>query len=102
MSTIIKWKMLICSDQTKWLNVSVQLQQWDKSGKLKARRTPPNGCYYTEHQYLAYIGHADELKKHRRVACVLAMIGLSAKPQRFNHTACGVESSWSITSGRAN
>ncbi|EEN79655.1 hypothetical protein HMPREF0539_2195 [Lacticaseibacillus rhamnosus LMS2-1] len=78
MSTIIKWKMLICSNQTKWLNASVSLQKWDKSRKFKAHIAPTNRCYDTEDQHLACIGHADESKKHRPVAYVLAMIGLSA------------------------
>lgn len=39
------------------LGVTVRtLQKWDCSGKLPAYRTPTNRRYYTEEQYLAYIG----------------------------------------------
>ena len=39
------------------LNVSVRtLQRWDNSGKLKAKRTPTNRRYYTENQYLQFLG----------------------------------------------
>ena len=39
------------------LGVSIKtLQRWDNSGKLKAKRTPSGHRYYTEDQYLSYIG----------------------------------------------
>lgn len=39
------------------LNISVKtLQRWDNSGKLKAMRTPTNRRYYTENQYLQFLG----------------------------------------------
>lgn len=39
------------------LGVSIKtLQRWDNTGKLPARRTPSNQRYYTEDQYLDYIG----------------------------------------------
>ena len=39
------------------LNVSVKtLQRWDNTNKLKAFRAPSNRRYYTQDQYLAYIG----------------------------------------------
>ena len=39
------------------LNVSVRtLQRWDNSGKLRAKRTPTNRRYYTENQYLQFLG----------------------------------------------
>ena len=44
------------------LNVSVRtLQRWDNSGKLRAKRTPTNRRYYTENQYLQFLGkqHGD-------------------------------------------
>lgn len=34
------------------------LQRWDNNGILKAYRTPTNRRYYTEEQYLKYIGRA--------------------------------------------
>ena len=43
------------------LNVTVKtLQIWDKKGTLKAYRTPTNRRYYTEEQYLKYIGQSDK------------------------------------------
>ena len=50
------------------LGVTVRtLQKWDCSGKLPAYRTPTNRRYYTEEQYLAYIG-ADRAKDRKVVA----------------------------------
>ena len=34
------------------------LQRWDNNGILKAYRTPTNRRYYTEEQYLKYIGRS--------------------------------------------
>ena len=49
------------------LNVTVKtLQIWDKKGTLKAYRTPTNRRYYTEEQYLKYIGQFD--KDNRKIA----------------------------------
>ena len=49
------------------LGVSVKtLQRWDNTGKLPARRTPSNQRYYTEDQYLDYMGMSVE-KPHRKV-----------------------------------
>lgn len=40
----------------KKLGISViTLQRWDKSGILKANRTPTNRRFYTEEQYNKYI-----------------------------------------------
>ena len=49
------------------LGVSIKtLQRWDNTGKLPARRTPSNQRYYTEEQYLEYMGMSVE-KPHRKV-----------------------------------
>lgn len=41
------------------LGVTVRtLQIWDKKGTFKAHRTPTNRRYYTEEQYLEYIGQS--------------------------------------------
>lgn len=49
------------------LGVSIKtLQRWDNTGKLPARRTPSNQRYYTEDQYLDYMGMSVE-KLHRKV-----------------------------------
>lgn len=49
--------MLKPKDMAKKLGVTVRtLQNWDNNGTLKAYRTPTNRRYYTEEQYLEYIG----------------------------------------------
>ncbi|WP_156398713.1 MerR family transcriptional regulator, partial [Ligilactobacillus hayakitensis] len=46
------------------LGVTVRtLQIWDKKGTLKAYRTPTNRRYYTEEQYLEYIGQSSSDKR---------------------------------------
>ena len=48
----------------KKLNVSVKtLQRWDNAGILKARRSPTGRRYYTETQYLEYMGQPAEQEK---------------------------------------
>ena len=50
----------------KRLGVSVKtLQRWDREGILIAKRNPNNRRYYTEDQYLEYIGSSD--KKNRKI-----------------------------------
>ena len=47
------------------LNVSVKtLQRWDNAGILKAQRSPTGRRYYTETQYLEYIGQPAKQEKH--------------------------------------
>ena len=41
----------------------VTLQKWDRSGQLKAFRTPTNRRYYTHAQYLEFIGQKSVTKK---------------------------------------
>lgn len=49
--------MLKPKDMAAKLGVTVRtLQKWDNQGILKAYRTPTNRRYYTEEQYLQYIG----------------------------------------------
>ena len=49
--------MLKPKDMAKKLGVTVRTWQiWDNNGTLKAYRTPTNRRYYTEEQYLEYIG----------------------------------------------
>ena len=50
----------------KRLGVSVKtLQRWDREGILIAKRNPNNRRYYTEDQYLEYIGSSN--KKNRKI-----------------------------------
>ena len=52
--------MLKPKDMAGLLGVTVgTLQAWDRKGLLKAYRTPINRRYYTEKQYLDYIGTDD-------------------------------------------
>lgn len=52
-------------EMCKLLNVtSKTLYNWDKSGKLKAFRTPTNRRFYTEEQYFQYTGQS-VAKEHR-------------------------------------
>lgn len=49
--------MLKPKDFAEKIGVTVKtLQNWDNEGTLKAQRTPTNRRYYTEEQYLDYIG----------------------------------------------
>lgn len=51
------------------LGVSIKtLQRWDNSGKLKAKRTPSGHRYYTEDQYLSYIGIEPDEPYRKHVA----------------------------------
>ena len=43
------------------------LQKWDKNGTFKAHRTPTNRRYYTEEQYLQYIGKSSSSSEKRKV-----------------------------------
>jgi predicted site-specific integrase-resolvase len=53
--------MLKPSEMAELLGVTVRtLQTWDRRGKLIAHRTPSNRRYYTQEQYLSYIGKSDE------------------------------------------
>lgn len=56
--------MLKPKEMAERLGVTVKtLQRWDRSGTLKAHRTPTNRRYYTEEQYLKCTGQATEQKR---------------------------------------
>lgn len=58
--------MIRLNDMAKRLGVSVKtLQRWDREGILIAKRNPNNRRYYTEDQYLEYIGSSN--KKNRKI-----------------------------------
>lgn len=60
--------MLKPKDMAKKLGVSVgTLQRWDRDGTLKAHRNPKGRRYYTEEQYLNYIG-LDQNQKRKVIA----------------------------------
>lgn len=56
--------MIRLNEMAKRLNVSVKtLQRWDRDGILVAKRTPTDRRYYTEDQYLEYIGSSTKSKR---------------------------------------
>lgn len=58
--------MIRLNDMAKRLGVSVKtLQRWDREGILIAKRNPNNRRYYTEDQYLEYIGSSN--KKNKKI-----------------------------------
>ena len=58
--------MLKPKEMAQKLGVSIStLQRWDREGVLKAYRNPKNRRYYTEEQYLNYMGMSDD--KYRKV-----------------------------------
>ena len=60
----------------KKLNVSVKtLQRWDNAGILKAQRSPTGRRYYTETQYLEYIGQS--AKQENRSVIIYARVSSS-------------------------
>lgn len=58
--------MMRLNDMAKRIGVSVKtLQRWDREGILVAKRNPNNRRYYTEDQYLEYIGSSN--KQDRKI-----------------------------------
>lgn len=58
--------MIRLNDMAKRLGVSVKtLQRWDREGILVPKRNPNNRRYYTEDQYLEYIGSS--CKKDKKI-----------------------------------
>lgn len=59
-------------EMSQRLGVTVTtLQRWDRSGKLKAKRTPTNRRYYTEDQYQTIIHGNDH---NRRINVIYARV----------------------------
>lgn len=62
-------KLYKIHEMAEKLGVSVKtLQRWDNAGKLKAKRTPSNQRYYTEDQYLDYMGLEHKKPQRKAVA----------------------------------
>ena len=62
-------KALKPKEMAEKLGVTVlTLQRWDNKGVLKAHRTPTNRRYYTEEQYLQYIGMSENVQGRKTVA----------------------------------
>ena len=52
--------MIKLKDMADRLGISIKtLQRWDREGILVAKRTPTNRRYYTEEQYLSYVGKTE-------------------------------------------
>lgn len=57
------------NEMAQKLGVSIKtLQRWDNSGKFKAKRTPSGHRYYTEDQYLSYMGIELDKPKRKQIA----------------------------------
>ena len=62
--------MLKPKDFAEKIGVTVKtLQNWDNDGTLKAQRTPTNRRYYTEQQYLEYIGQGKKQSTQSGCLC---------------------------------
>ncbi len=72
------------------------LQVWDRSGVLKARRTPTDRRYYTHDDYLAYIGQKAATKK---IVTYCRVSGSAQKPDLISQKQA-VER-FCVASGRA-
>ena len=72
--------MIRLNEMAKRLNVSVKtLQRWDREGILIAKRTPTDRRYYTEDQYLEYIGSSTKSKRK-----TIAYVRVSSANQKDN------------------
>lgn len=70
--------MIKINEMAKRLGVSVQtLQKWDRKGILVAKRNPNNRRYYTEEQYLEYIG-----KSNTQKGKIIAYTRVSSRQQK--------------------
>lgn len=68
--------MLKPKEMAERLGVTVRtLQIWDKKGILKAHRTPTNRRYYTEEQYLEYIGQSTSNNRKNVAYARVSMYG---------------------------
>lgn len=68
--------MIKLQDMADRLGVSIKtLQRWDCEGILVAKRTPTNRRYYTEEQYLSYVG------KSQPKGLILAYARVSSRNQ---------------------
>lgn len=68
--------MIKLQDMATRLGVSIKtLQRWDREGILVAKRTPTNRRYYTEEQYLSYVG------KSQPKGLILAYTRVSSRHQ---------------------
>ena len=77
--------MIKINEMAKRLGVSIKtLQRWDRDGILVAKRTPTDRRYYTEDQYLEYIGSTTESK--RKIIAYVRVSGVNQKDDLQNQT----------------
>lgn len=75
--------MIKINEMAKRLSVSIKtLQRWDRDGILVAKRTPTDRRYYTEDQYLEYIGSTTESK--RKIIAYVRVSGVNQKDDLQN------------------
>lgn len=75
--------MIKINEMAKRLGVSIKtLQRWDRDGVLVAKRTPTDRRYYTEDQYLEYIGSTTESK--RKIIAYVRVSGVNQKDDLQN------------------
>lgn len=75
--------MIKINEMAKRLGVSIKtLQRWDRDGILVAKRTPTDRRYYTEDQYLEYIGSTTESK--RKIIAYVRVSGINQKDDLQN------------------
>ena len=66
------------------INVSVRtLQRWDKAEILKAHRSPTGRRYYTEEQYLKYMGQPE--KEEKRSVIIYARVSSSGQKDNLKN-----------------
>ena len=74
--------MIKLQDMANRLGVSIKtLQRWDREGILVAKRTPTNRRYYTEEQYMSYVG------KSQPKGLILAYARVSSRTQTDDLTS---------------
>ena len=75
-------------EMSQKIGVSVRtLQKWDKAGILKAHRTPTNRRYYTEAQYLQYVGKQGNNQSDRKVIAYARVSTYNQKDDLKNQLA---------------
>lgn len=80
--------MLKPKEMAERLGVTVRtLQKWDNNGTFKAYRTPTNRRYYTEEQYLQYIGRAGTSSEKRKVVAYARVSTYGQKDDLKNQLA---------------
>lgn len=80
--------MLKPKEMAERLGVTVRtLQKWDNNGTFKAYRTPTNRRYYTEEQYLQYIGRAGASSEKRKVVAYARVSTYGQKDDLKNQLA---------------